>query len=79
MPQTTEIATAHPGKGERADAPQAVSADDEIVWGAAAIGRVIGRSERQVFYLAEIGAIPVRRIGGRLCGRKSRLSAIADV
>jgi hypothetical protein len=57
--------------------------DDELVWGAEAIGRVIGRSARQTFHLASIGAIPVQRIGGRdkrggrLVARKSKLLAIA--
>jgi hypothetical protein len=59
------------------------STDDPIIWGAEAIGRVINRNPRQVFHLAAIGAIPVKRVGGRdkrggrLCARKSALLAIA--
>lgn len=51
--------------------------EDELVWGAIAIGKVINRGERQVFHLAGTGAIPVERVGGRLCARKSKLLAIA--
>jgi hypothetical protein len=50
---------------------------DELVWGAIAIGKVINRGERQVFHLVGTGAIPVERVGGRLCARKSKLLAIA--
>jgi hypothetical protein len=64
--------------------PQSDSDGDELIWGAAAIGRVIKRKPRQVFHLAKIGAIPVKKIrppgttrGGRLCARKSALLAIA--
>ena len=62
------------------------AADDELVWGAEAIGRVIGRSARAVFHMAATNQIPVKKIrapgkkrGGRLCARKSSLLAIADV
>lgn len=37
----------------------------DIVWGAAAIGAVIGRTERQASYLLERGLLPAKRIGGR--------------
>ena len=50
---------------------------DTLVWGALAIGAVIKRKPRQVFHLAATGAIPVHRVGGRLCARKSKLLAIA--
>jgi hypothetical protein len=50
---------------------------DELVWGAAAIGKVINRSTRATFHLAAIGAIPVEHAGGRLVARKSKLLAIA--
>jgi hypothetical protein len=51
--------------------------EDGLVWGAAAIGLVISRSERQVYHLAATGAIPVKPVGGRLCARKRKLLAIA--
>jgi hypothetical protein len=50
---------------------------ETTVWGAIAIGKVINRGERQVFHLVGTGAIPVERVGGRLCARKSKLLAIA--
>jgi hypothetical protein len=56
---------------------QATTDDDELVWGAANIGKVINRDPRQVFHLAAIRAIPVEHVGGRLVARKSKLLAIA--
>jgi hypothetical protein len=35
----------------------------DIVWGAAAIGAVIGLNERQAFYRLERGQIPARKFG----------------
>jgi hypothetical protein len=46
---------------------------DEIVWGAAAIGRVINRSPRQAVYLLEKGELPAKKIGGRWCGSRAKL------
>lgn len=51
MPRTKKAAPRE-GADERPD----------IVWGAAAIGRVINRSPRQTFWLLETGAIPARKI-----------------
>ena len=49
---------------------------DEIVWGAAAIGNLIGRSERQAYYLLESKAIKgTRKIGGLWSARRSVLLA----
>jgi hypothetical protein len=45
----------------------------DLVWGAAAIGRAIGRSERAVFHLLEKQLLPARRIGGRWCASRQRL------
>ena len=40
----------------------------ELVWGAANIAKVIGRTERATFHLLEKGSIPgAKRIGGRWC------------
>jgi hypothetical protein len=36
----------------------------DLVWGAREIGRVIGRTERQTFYLLEIGAIKCAKKAG---------------
>lgn len=46
----------------------------EIVWGARAIGELIGRSERQAFYLLEKGQIPgAIKIGKTWTARRSTL------
>jgi hypothetical protein len=38
---------------------------DELLWGAKAIGEAINRSERQTLHLLEVGAIPAKKVGGR--------------
>jgi hypothetical protein len=45
----------------------------DIIWGAAAIGREIGKTPRQTFNLLESGAIPAARVGGRWCSDRSVL------
>ena len=35
----------------------------DLVWGAAAIGKEIGRTERQAFHLLETGRLPARKVG----------------
>jgi hypothetical protein len=48
----------------------------QIVWGAKAIGRVIGRTERQTHYLLERGAIPAaRKVGAQWCASELGLRA----
>ena len=36
---------------------------DQFVWGARAIGELIGRNERATFHLLEQGALPARKFG----------------
>jgi hypothetical protein len=49
------------------------------VWGAAEIGRVIGRSERQVFHMLEAGLLPARLVGRRWVSTREKLLAfLAD-
>jgi hypothetical protein len=49
----------------------------DIVWGAAAIAAIIGRSGRQTFHLLEIGALPGRKLGGRwVASRRKLLDAL---
>ena len=36
--------------------------EDAPVWGAANIGKLIGRNERQTFYLLEKGLVPARKV-----------------
>jgi len=48
------------------------AAAPEIVWGAAGIAEIIGRSGKSVFGMLEAGKLPgARRIGGRWCFRPS--------
>ena len=45
-----------------------------VVWGAADIGKVIGRTARQVYRMIESGSLEgVVKIGGRLAGTRERL------
>lgn len=37
----------------------------DLIWGAQAIGKVIGRSTRSTFALLEKGMLPARKINGR--------------
>jgi hypothetical protein len=50
-------------------------AEPEFIWGAENIGKVIGRSERQVYYLIDSGYLgdAVFRIGDKFVARRSRL------
>lgn len=48
---------------------------DELLWGAAAIGKEIGVDTRKAFYLLETKKIPARKIGGLWVGSKSKLRA----
>jgi hypothetical protein len=57
--------------------------DDEnpadLLWGAAAIAAVIGRSPRATFYMLESGGLlPARKVGGRwVASRRKLLNALA--
>ena len=37
------------------------AADDDVVWGAEAVGRVINRNPRQTYHLLQTGALPAER------------------
>jgi len=45
----------------------------DLVWEVAAISRLIGRSERQTFYLLNSGALPAKKVGGRWVADRKRL------
>jgi hypothetical protein len=47
----------------------------DLIWGATAIAKVIGRSERATFHLLENQLLPAKRIGGRWCASRRRLLA----
>ena len=51
--------------------------DDSPVWGAAAIGKLIGRNPRQCFYLLERGIIPAKKVGNLwVTSKRMALSAV---
>jgi hypothetical protein len=49
-----------------------------LVWGARAIGEVIGRSEKQVSYLLERRLLPVRKVGKQWVADRDALLAIGQ-
>jgi hypothetical protein len=54
--------------------------DNDILWGAEAIGQVIGRTPKQIYYLIRIGALgnAARKLSHRtVIGSRSRLKALA--
>lgn len=52
---------------------------EQIVWGAVAIARVIGRSEKSAFAMLEQGKIPgAKKIGGRWAFKPSVFFAAFD-
>jgi hypothetical protein len=52
-----------------------VDSESDVIWGAQAIGQVIGRTARQAFHLLETGALPAKRIGGRWCASRRKILA----
>lgn len=55
------------------DNPAAETAD--LLWGAAAIARFLGRTPRQVFWMLENGTLPAKKVGKIWVGERSRLRA----
>jgi hypothetical protein len=45
----------------------------DLVWGATAIAKVIGRSERSTFHMLERNLLPAKRVGGRWCASRRKL------
>jgi hypothetical protein len=45
----------------------------DVLWGAAEIGRAIGKAARATFHLLEAGRLPARKIGGRWCASRRKL------
>lgn len=50
-------------------------APSDAVWGAEAIGSVIGLAPRQVFHLLDKGLLPAKKLGGKWVARRSELLA----
>jgi hypothetical protein len=46
---------------------------DDLIWGVEGISEEIGKSQRQVFHMISIGAIPAAKVGGRIVASRSRL------
>jgi len=49
------------------------SANMELIWGAAEIAKVIGRSPRSVFHMLDNGELPARKVGGRWVAERGKL------
>lgn len=47
----------------------------ELIWGAAEIAKVIGRSPRSVFYMLDNNELPARKVGGRWVAERGKLLA----
>lgn len=47
----------------------------DLIWGIKAIAAIIGRSERQTFYMASEGKIPVKQVGGRWVASRQKLTS----
>ncbi len=45
----------------------------ELVWGAQAIAKMIGRSTRSTFYMLDSGELPAKKVGGRWVAERSEL------
>ncbi len=46
---------------------------DDLIYGAAAIGKEIGLPARKIFYHAERGNLPIRKIGNLLVASRRQL------
>jgi hypothetical protein len=49
----------------------------DLVWGAANIGRLIGKSQRATFYLLERGALPASKVREQWVAERSKLLDLA--
>jgi hypothetical protein len=52
-----------------------VAADERPIWGAKAIGEVIGKPPTQTFHLLKTGQLPATKVGDSWCAYPSRLRA----
>jgi hypothetical protein len=54
-----------------------VTEHSDLLWGAAAIGKAIGRSERSAYHLLERGLLPARKVGASwVVSRRKLLRAV---
>ncbi|MGO6787606.1 DNA-binding protein [Rhizobium ruizarguesonis] len=47
----------------------------ELVWGAANIAKLIGRSQRATFHMLDSGELPAKKVGNRWVAERSTLVA----
>ena len=47
----------------------------DLIWGASAIAKVIGRTDRQTFCMLEKGLLPAKKVSGRWVAERSKLIA----
>ena len=45
----------------------------DLVWGASAIARIIGRTDRQTFHMLQSGELPAKKVGDRWVAERGRL------
>jgi hypothetical protein len=45
----------------------------ELIWGAEAIAKLIGRSARVTFHMLTTGALPAKKVGGRWVAERGKL------
>jgi len=48
----------------------------DLIWGAAAIAKAIGQSERATYHLLSCELLPAKRIGGRWVASRRKLLAV---
>lgn len=59
--------------GPLAEAPSPASPATDVIQGAEAVAEYLGLSRRQIYHAVEHGYLPVFRIGGIICARRSTL------
>jgi hypothetical protein len=45
----------------------------DLIWGADAIAKLIGRSQRATFHMLDSGELPAKKVGGRWVAERSKL------
>lgn len=47
--------------------------DDDLIWGASNIARLIKRTDRQTFHMLNAGLLPAKKIGDRWVASRKKL------
>ncbi|RVG20334.1 DNA-binding protein [Sinorhizobium meliloti] len=45
----------------------------DLIWGAAEIAKLIGRSQRATFHMLDSGELPAKKVGGRWVAERGTL------